>query len=122
MTARPHRLGAVLAALLCSGPPASAQEPLFLRIRPQSAAPRDVGAGRSDAEVAAAREAVWERSAARARIAIASVCTGCLKPPSVTAPIPARILTGSDASANDPATAPSGSPASDPILPTPGDP
>ena len=67
-----------------------AEQPLFLRIRPQASA--SLGSGGSaaysgaltDAEIArqarAAREAVWERAAARARIAIASVCTGCLKP------------------------------------------
>ena len=128
MPARPHRLGAVLAALVASGPPASAQEPLFLRIRPQDSTPRDGGAGPSAAEVAAARaarEAVWERSAARARIAIASVCTGCLGPPPAV-PTPARTLTAAGASANGPASAPAADtalvPASDPIPPTRGDP
>lgn len=59
------------AAILTLAPPAAAQaqEPLFLRIRPASP------------EAAfAAREAVWTRSHERARIAIASVCTGCLLP------------------------------------------
>ncbi|GJE45158.1 hypothetical protein [Methylobacterium soli] len=68
----------------------AAERPLFLRIRPQM--PASLGGGGSaalsgdlaDAEIArqarAAREAVWERAAARARIAIASVCTGCLRP------------------------------------------
>ena len=126
MPARPHRLGAVLAALFVSGPPASAQEPLFLRIRPQDSTPRDVGAGPSVAAARAAREAVWERSAARARIAIASICTGCLRPPSAAVPIPARTLTAAGASANGPASTPAADtalvPASDPIPPTRGDP
>ncbi|GJD59074.1 hypothetical protein [Methylobacterium dankookense] len=74
--------------LLALGP-AMAEEPLFLRIRPQGASPAEIGAGGaaeglSEAEAArrarAAREAVWERANARARIVIASVCTGCMKP------------------------------------------
>ena len=73
-----------------------AQEPLLLRIRPNDAPPREAGAGGapSDAEVAAqaraAREAVWERADRRARQAIASVCTGCLKaaPPVSSPPAP----------------------------------
>lgn len=64
----------VLAGASLIVPPASAEEPLFLRIRPSD----------DDAAVAARaralREAVWARSDRRARIAIASVCTGCLKP------------------------------------------
>lgn len=74
-----------------AGAPASAQEPLFLRIRPADAPPPAIGSGGADAAVAtarAAREAVWERSTVRANIAIASVCTGCLgRPP---APTPLR--------------------------------
>lgn len=70
--------------LLALGP-AMAEEPLFLRIRPQGASPAEIGAGgASEVEAArrarAAREAVWERANARARIVIASVCTGCMKP------------------------------------------
>lgn len=79
------------AALALAGSPSSAQEPLFLRIRPSDAAPPALGSGGADAEIAAARaarEAVWERSTIRANIAIASVCTGCLgRPP---APTPLR--------------------------------
>ena len=77
---------ALLCAPLVLGATAATGEPLFLHIRPNDAPPADtVGpAGRtSDGEAAAARaarEAVWERSDRRARIAIASVCTGCLKP------------------------------------------
>ncbi|GEP04748.1 hypothetical protein [Methylobacterium oxalidis] len=77
--------------------PDAAAPPLFLRIRPQGA-PLDIGAAGgsaplTEAEIArralAAREAVWERATARARIAIASVCTGCLKPePAAPAPAP----------------------------------
>ncbi|WP_336487551.1 hypothetical protein [Methylobacterium nigriterrae] len=64
---------------------AQAAEPLFLRIRPQGAeALGAAGGSLSDAEAAAraraAREAVWQRAASRARIAIASICTGCLGP------------------------------------------
>lgn len=62
----------VLAFVLAGLTPAQAQEPLLLRIR--SSTP--------DAVAYAEREAVWERSERRARIAIASVCTGCLLPQS----------------------------------------
>lgn len=79
-------LAAGFLGLLALGP-AMAEEPLFLRIRPQGASPAEIGAGgasEAEAEAArrarAAREAVWERSNARARIVIASVCTGCMKP------------------------------------------
>jgi hypothetical protein len=66
-------LFALLAGSLWVPPPALAEEPLFLRIRPND----DV----ADATRARAlREAVWARSDRRARIAIASVCTGCLTP------------------------------------------
>jgi hypothetical protein len=69
MPSRPRlRLAAVILTLAAPAA-AQAQEPLFLRIRPFSP------------EAAfAAREAVWTRSHERARIAIASVCTGCLLP------------------------------------------
>lgn len=78
---------ALLAGLALPIEPVRAQEPLFLRIRPPDAAP-PAGVGSEpvvpDDEIArrarAAREAVWERSTRRAQIAIASVCTGCLKP------------------------------------------
>jgi hypothetical protein len=66
----------VLAGLAGSSlfaPLAHAQEPLFLRIRPNN----DDGAA---ARARALREEVWARSDRRARIAIASVCTGCMKP------------------------------------------
>jgi hypothetical protein len=72
---------AVLGALALSPVAATAQEPLFLRIRPIS-----------DAEIArAAREALWARRQAHARAVIESVCTGCLgawKPAGEPAPAP----------------------------------
>ncbi|KQT17163.1 hypothetical protein ASG40_17390 [Methylobacterium sp. Leaf399] len=81
----------VLFALVLAMPQAaSAEEPLVLRIRPHSEAPEGIGSGRGEADEAArrafqAREAIWERSNARARIVIASICRGCLKdlPPAV---------------------------------------
>ncbi|KQP54343.1 hypothetical protein ASF41_11670 [Methylobacterium sp. Leaf111] len=86
-----------------TGSLALAEEPLFIRIRPGGEA--SVGSGGSgafdDAAAQAARarsEAVWQRAEARSRIAIASVCTGCLAavpPPSVpVAAPPARADAG----------------------------
>ena len=74
--------------------PARAQEPLFLRIRPAGeTSVGSGGAGPSDEEIArAARarsEAVWQRAEQRSRIAIASVCTGCLTAPRPAEPGPA---------------------------------
>ena len=73
---------ALLAGLLAT--PCAAQEALFLRIRPHEAPPPGgIETDPSADEVAAARaarEAVWERSDRRARLAIASVCTDCLPP------------------------------------------
>jgi hypothetical protein len=118
MRARPRRapcaglLFGLAAGLL--PPPAMAEEgaPLYLRIRPPDArtpetgaggagaSDRDDGAALAEAEAVrrarAAREAVWERSNARARVLIASVCTGCMKPMP-----PAPVL-----SEPEPATAP----------------
>ncbi|WP_170249030.1 hypothetical protein [Methylobacterium haplocladii] len=72
---------AVLAgSCLIAGPARADDEPLFLRIRPND----DVAVA---ARARALREEVWARSDRRARIAIASVCTGCLKP--LAAPSPA---------------------------------
>lgn len=74
-----------LLLLLAGHQPAFAEEPLFLRIRPNPMAD-GIGAGgaASPDEVARrawlAREAVWERSRRNAELAIASVCTGCLSP------------------------------------------
>ncbi len=61
---------------------AGAQEVLFLHIRPQP----DRGALGNAGSALAAREAVWERSNARARVIIESVCTGCLGPWAAPAP------------------------------------
>lgn len=122
MTIRPRRAPlpglapAMLAgALLASASSAMAEEPapLYLRIRPPEARPAQTGAGGTsrddgagpgalaDAEAIrrarAAREAVWERANARARVVIASVCTGCMKPMP-----PAPVL-----AEPEPATAPS---------------
>lgn len=78
---------------------AATAEPLLLRIRPNGSLPEALGSAGplSDAEIAAqaraAREAVWERSNRRARIAIASVCTGCLpaRPPNLSRPEPTHL-------------------------------
>ncbi|KQP31731.1 hypothetical protein ASF49_09835 [Methylobacterium sp. Leaf104] len=74
---------------------AAAQEPLFIRIRPGGEPALGLGGGgafdEAAAQAARARsEAVWQRAEARSRIAIASVCTGCLTalPPAVP-PVPA---------------------------------
>ena len=56
------------------------------------------------AEARAAHEAVWERANHRARIAIASVCTGCLPPPPRAVP-PAPAPT--EAAAAEPPAGPS---------------
>ena len=74
-----------LIGLLARTDALAAQEVLFLHIRPQ----RDRGAlgGAGSAQAALAhREAAWERSNARARIIIESVCTGCLGPWASAAP------------------------------------
>lgn len=70
-----------LALLGCLGLSAAArgQEVLFLHIRPQADPAALGGAGTAQAAIAA-REAVWERSNARARAIIETVCTGCLAP------------------------------------------
>jgi len=86
----PAILGSVIGLLPAIGafvaPPARAQEPLFLRIRPAGETQTGLGsAGPSDEAIArAARarsEAVWQRAEQGSRIAIASVCTGCLPAP-----------------------------------------
>lgn len=88
------RLAASSLACALAGSPVLAQEPLLLRIRPPDAAPAEIGASGgmpSAEEVArarAAREAVWERADRRARIAIASVCSGCLQPERPARPNP----------------------------------
>ncbi len=105
MRIRPRRaplaglLSGLAAGLLAGASAAMAEEaaPLYLRIRPPEARPVETGTGGSGREdgaasasvlaeadairrARAAREAVWERSNARARVLIASVCTGCMKP------------------------------------------
>ncbi|MGU3540854.1 hypothetical protein [Methylobacterium sp. A54F] len=125
---RPAGLGAAAVLLgLFAGTPAAAQEalaqeasahePLFLRIRPQAdgvaAAGREADALAAEIRAArAAREAVWERSNARARLAIASVCTGCLAAPERRPrepPDPAQPVTAS--APPDPVTRPEAAPA-----------
>ncbi|WP_375454217.1 hypothetical protein [uncultured Methylobacterium sp.] len=123
MRCRSHRsllLGLAAGCVASASPSASAQEPLFLRIRPAGAplgalVPEIGGSGRSEAEIArAAREAVWERSAVRARLAIASVCTGCLGPapphPPVRppAPMPANPPDGAQIALVPPEPSPAG--------------
>ncbi|WP_375464612.1 hypothetical protein [uncultured Methylobacterium sp.] len=125
-----RRTRAILMGLVLVGPVvygASAQEPLFLRIRPSDAAPGAIGRdGLSDAEVAraahAARETVWVRSAVRARWAIASVCTGCLGPPA--SPVRPMLPAGAQAAIGLPSdgTAAGAVPAIGDPPPTRGDP
>ncbi|GAB6845387.1 hypothetical protein JCM2811A_43890 [Methylorubrum rhodinum] len=69
-----------------------AEEPLYLRIRPKPSSEAAVSAGSVQARGfgrESGRESVWERADRRARIAIASVCTGCLDARSVGRPIEA---------------------------------
>lgn len=90
-------------------PSARAQEPLLLRIRPLGEPAHDLGAGSGstlddEARQARARsEAVWARAERRSRIAIASVCTGCLTPlhPPVERPSPDAIAATKDVAATD---------------------
>jgi hypothetical protein len=88
--------GMVAAALVFSGDASRAQEVLFLHIRPLAdrAGP---GAGGSTQAALAAREAVWERSNASARIIIESVCDGCLGPWAPPAP---KLVTAAAVSEN----------------------
>lgn len=131
MRCRFHRsllAGLAAGCVASASPSASAQEPLFLRIRPSDAPlPEMDGSGRSEAASArAVREAVWERSAVRARLAIASVCTGCLGPapphPPVrpSSPMPANPPDGAQVALVPPEPSPAGSPAPQPS--TRGDP
>lgn len=71
--------------LLAGSDASVAQEVLFLHIRPQADRGALGQAGSAQAALAA-REAVWERSNARARIILESVCTGCLGPWAAPAP------------------------------------
>ncbi len=75
-----HRLATLAGlAILVAPVAAEAQEALFLRIRPQPD-PTAIGVGGGADAERAAREAAFERSNARARRIIESVCTGCLAP------------------------------------------
>ena len=93
----------LLASLLCPmlgiSLPAAAQEAIYLRIRSNPDLPAEAGGSETTIspedpdrraflarQAFLAREAVWERSRMRAEIAIASICTGCLK--ALQAPIP----------------------------------
>lgn len=77
----PRRCLATLAglAMLIAPGAAGAQDALFLRIRPRPD-PTGIGVGGGADAERAAREAAFERSNARARRIIESVCTGCLAP------------------------------------------
>ena len=72
-------LAPVVCAILGLTGPAPAEEALFLRIRPRPD-PAALGAAGGAQAAFAAREAIWERSNARARTILESVCTGCLRP------------------------------------------
>lgn len=77
------RAPALFAVALLSAMPAAvrAEGPLYLRIRPNPvpAATAVAGSGQErESGREAGRETVWERADRRARLAIASVCTGCL--------------------------------------------
>lgn len=78
----PRAATLALMGLLALTASAGAQEVLFLHIRPQP----DRGPLGNAGSALAAREAVWERSNARARVIIESVCTGCLGPWATPAP------------------------------------
>lgn len=95
------------AGLTIAIPPAEAQEPLLLRIRPSGDQPADLGsAGLSDDRIArdarARSQAVWDRADRRARIAIASVCTGCIEPARASATLPVRTEAAVSAAASVP--------------------
>jgi hypothetical protein len=116
---------AALLGILCGSIPAvRAQEPLYLRIRANPDARLDgtAAAGPAGAPLAAGaarRESAWERSDRRARIAIASVCTGCLAGRSVLqAFMPSSVA---EAPASD-MPSPLSSPSPLPFAPTAGDP
>jgi hypothetical protein len=86
VSSKAQRRGVALAlvGLLAPTGTAAAQEVLFLRIRPQ---PESASLGAAGTAAAlAAREAVWERSNASARVILESVCTGCLAPWAAPAP------------------------------------
>lgn len=75
-----------LLLILATHQTALAEEPLLLRIRPNHNEDEFGRGSAASPEAIArqawlAREAVWERSRRNAEIAIASICTGCLKEP-----------------------------------------
>ena len=131
------RAALLAVALLAPSDAVRAEEPLYLRIRANPAARLD-GAGQGtgqgqgtpptagSAVADTARESVWERSDRRARIAIASVCTGCLATRSAVRAFMPSSVTETPASG----AAASGSPTSGalaadlspPAPPTAGDP
>lgn len=101
---------------------ASAQEPLFLRIRPAGDTPAGLGsAGSSDEEIiraARARsEAVWQRAEQRSRIAIASVCTGCIPASRPAELVPAQPPPSPSAPPADGVATPAAGPPAAPIQP-----
>ena len=127
------RAALLAVALLAPSDAVRAEEPLYLRIRANPAARLDgAGQGTGTAPTAGsavadtARESVWERSDRRARIAIASVCTGCLATRSAVRAFMPSSVTETPASG----AAASGSPTSGalaadlspPTPPTAGDP
>lgn len=94
----PAAIAWLLAGFAIANPAAKAQEPLLLRIRPAGEAPADLGGAGTSGEMIAREararsQAVWDRADRRARIAIASVCTGCIEP----APAPAPPIVRTDA-------------------------
>lgn len=95
------------AGLVIAIPPAKAQEPLLLRIRPAGDPAAGLGsAGGSDDGIArdarARSQAVWDRADRRAHIAIASVCTGCIAPARTPAISPVRTGEAAPAAASVP--------------------
>lgn len=117
---RAVRAAALLGILCGSITAVRAQEPLYLRIRANPEARLDgAAAGGPPAAGTARRESAWERSDRRARIAIASVCTGCLAGRSaLQAFMPSSVA---EAPASD-APSPLSSPSPSPFAPTAGDP
>ena len=122
--AAPRPIFAFAAAALFAMPAAvRAEEPLYLRIRPNPSPEGAASAGQAGGRPAGTgtgRETVWERADRRARIAIASVCTGCLDPrflgpPPVAAfeaaPVPAsRPSPATEIAASEPAPSTTGDP------------
>ncbi|PXW63040.1 hypothetical protein [Methylobacterium sp. B4] len=132
------RAALLAVALLAPSDAVRAEEPLYLRIRANPAARLDgaAGAGQGQGQRTAptagsavadtARESVWERSDRRARIAIASVCDGCLATRSaVRAFMPSSVTDAPASGAAASGSSTSGALAADlspPAPPTAGDP